>query len=144
MLAAVDRLFTTADFAFALSDFELAVEDILSADSGLIPPAGRSERLLFDDLLDDGLNGRRLGVPVDDGRTRRANRRRGNDAPRGASKKLSFTTCNLGLTDSDVALTGKESLCTLRSNDAPEALVLGCLPARSIGSSGACSLVRGE
>ena len=132
MFTTVDSLFTTADLTLALGDFELAVENVLGPDAGLIPPTRRSKGLLLHDFLDNGLNRKRgLGNLLEDGRTWRANLRSrcgGNDASGGPSEEFGFTTGDLCLAYSNIALPCKERLSTLWRDDSPEALILGLLP----------------
>jgi hypothetical protein len=61
MLTSVDRFLTTADFALALSNFELTFEDILGSGTGIIHPAGDGKVGFLDNLLDDSRSGSNLG-----------------------------------------------------------------------------------
>ena len=107
VLAAVDSLFATTNFSLALGNLELAVEDVLSTDTGLVQPTGRRELGLFDDFLDDGVR-RERSLCDDNGGANGARRgsrsRGGDDAARRAGKNLGLSTSDLGLTNSDVAL----------------------------------------
>ena len=53
-------LFTTTDLAFALGDFEFAIEDIVKPHIAFLPPPRWRKLLILDDFLDNSLNGRRL------------------------------------------------------------------------------------
>jgi len=115
MLATIDGLFTSTDFALALGDFKLSIEDIIEANVAFLPPPRRRKPFFLDDFLDDSLD---WWVEVsrlrNDG-ARRAGRHWGwgslvNNTSRSTSQNLGLAACNFGLANSDVALASKENL----------------------------------
>ena len=106
MFAAVDSIFTLANLAFALGDFELAVENVFCADTSLIPPTGRGEIGLLDDFLDDSVRRERsFGDCLDKrGAYGASGSRSGDDTAGGTSEELRLTASDFGLADSDIAL----------------------------------------
>lgn len=128
MFATVDRLFTAADVTFTLGNLEFASEDVVEAVVAILPPSRRCERILFDDLFDDGLNGRRrhhdrLWCDLFDNAWR-AGRRVGDDTTGSTGEELGFAASNLGLANGNVTLARDELLGALGSQHSPRAGVV--------------------
>jgi hypothetical protein len=129
MLAAVDSLFTTTDLAFAIGNFEFAVEDILKPHVAVLPPPRWSEIFFLDHLLDNSLNGRmlerRLRYTRRTGRGNRSEGSRSNHATGGTGQNFCFTSSDLGFAHCDIALTSYESLGPLGREHTPDSLGSG-------------------
>ena len=120
MFTAVDRLFTTANFAFTLCNLEFAVEDLLGPSSGIVHPAGDGKVGFLHNLLDDGGCGGHLG---DGSGNADGTRRRLDDAARSTNENFGFAASDLSLPLSNITLALSESLRPFWSDITPDALV---------------------
>ena len=128
MFTAVNRLFTTANFALALSNLEFSLEDVLGPGTGVIHPAGDSKVGFLHNLFNDSGGGRNLG---DGGRNAGRASRSLDDTAGSTDEDFGFTTGNLSFTLSNIAFALGEGLGPFGSDVSPDTLVNSGLGVRN-------------
>lgn len=139
MFATVDNFFTLGELTLTVCNFELAVENVVHADSGFFVPSAGSHVLggwVPEDLLDDGLDGH-----VDNGRAGGAygSRRSLDDATGSADKELGLAAGDFCFALGDGALAGDKGFCALGSQNTPAGVCV--LGVSSGGRNYACDAV---